>query len=226
MLKNINVVYDEIAVETISEDDFIITNITEKRIAQKEVKQQSIQQDLLFDLPVNSYEEIVPATQVAETTNEIGEVNVTAKEIKPIVRQVEKRYVLDDFDAQPTIGKSSTPAIKEEVEEALQFQVKTRTEEEINNIETTSEEVSPLSITISELQKRTKERREKMKGFNYKFNDQVSKNIDEIERQPAYKRLGVDINTGSNISKSDTELNTDNNDLLRSNNSFLHDNVD
>lgn len=65
-----------------------------------------------------------------------------------------------------------------------------------------------------------------MKGFNYKFNDQRIKNVDEIESQPAYKRLGVDIDSGSNISKSDTALNTDNNDLLRSNNSFLHDNVD
>jgi cell division protein FtsZ len=226
VLKNVNVVYEEIAVETISEDDFIITNITEQKIVQKEVKQQPIQQDLLFDLPVNSYEEIEPVNEVAETTNEIKNINVTAEEIKPQVREVEKRYVLDDFDAQPTIGKSSTPVIKEEVEEALQFEVKTKTEDDNNNIEASGEEVSPLSITISELQKRTQERRDKMKGFNYKFNDQVSKNIDEIERQPAYKRLGVDINTDSEISKSDTALNTDNNDLLRSNNSFLHDNVD
>ncbi len=226
ILKNINVVYDEIAIETISEDDFIITNITEQKVEQKEVKQQVVQQDLLFDLPVNSYEEIKPMTQIVETTNAIKNINVVAEEVKPQMHQIEKRYVLDDFDVQPTIGKSSTPIVKEEVEEELQFQVKTKTQEEINNIETTSEEVSPLDITISELQKRTQERREKMKGFNYKFNDQVSKNIDEIERQPAYKRLGVDINTGSDISKSDKALNNDNNDLLRSNNSFLHDNVD
>jgi cell division protein FtsZ len=226
ILKNINVVYDEIAIETISEDDFIITNITEQKVEQKEVKQQVVQQDLLFDLPVNSYEEIKPVTQIIETTNAIKNINVVAEEVKPQMHQIEKRYVLDDFDVQPTIGKSSTPIVKEEVEEELQFQVKTKTQEEINNIETTSEEVSPLDITISELQKRTQERREKMKGFNYKFNDQVSKNIDEIERQPAYKRLGVDINTGSDISKSDKALNNDNNDLLRSNNSFLHDNVD
>ncbi len=226
VLKNMNVVYDEIAIETISEDDFIITNISEEKVIQKEVKQQSVQQDLLFDLPVNSYEVIKPVAQIVETTNEIRNINVIAEEIKPKVSQIEKRYVLEEFNEQPTIGKSSTPVIKEIVEEELQFQVITKTQEEINNIEITSEEVSPLSITISELQKRTQERREKMKGFNYKFNDQVSKNIDEIERQPAYKRLGVDINTGSDISKSNTVLNTDNNDLLRSNNSFLHDNVD
>ncbi|WP_417799707.1 cell division protein FtsZ [Tenacibaculum sp.] len=224
-LKNIEVVYDEIAIETVSEDDFIITNIAEPKVEEREeVKEQPTQQDLLFDLPLNSYEEITPASHLVETTNEIKNIEVKAEEVK--YHKVEKRYVLDDFSAQPTIGKSSTPTIKEEVEEELQFEVKSKTQEEINNINTSSEEVSPLDLTISELQKRAQERREKMKGFNYKFNDQVSKNIDEIERQPAYKRLGVDIDAGSDISKSDTALNTDNNDLLRANNSFLHDNVD
>lgn len=222
-IKNINVVYDEIAIETISEDDFIITNITEPKVVE-EVKEQPIQQDLLFDLPLNSYEEIKPASHLVETTNEIKNIEVEAQEIK--FHQVEKRYVLDDFNVQPTIGKSSTPIIKDEVEEELRFEVKSKTQEEINNIEISSEEVSPLSLTISEVKKRSDERREKMKKFNYKFNDQASKNIDEIERQPAYKRLGVDIDARADISKSDTALNTDNNDLLRSNNSFLHDNVD
>ncbi|WP_271406921.1 cell division protein FtsZ [Tenacibaculum soleae] len=225
-IKNIDVVYDEIAIETISEDDFIITNVIEQNNVKKEEKQQPVQQDLLFDLPVNSYEEVNPEAPVVHTTNAIKNIDVVAEEIKPQTHQVEKRYVLDDFNVQPTIGKSSTPVIKEEVEEELQFQVRTKTQEEINNIETTSEEVSPLDITISELRKRAQERRENMKGFNHKFSDQVNKNIDEIERQPAYKRQGVDINAGANISKSDTALNTDNNDLLRSNNSFLHDNVD
>ncbi|MDP2541661.1 cell division protein FtsZ [Tenacibaculum discolor] len=223
-IKNIDVVYDEIEIETVSEDDFIITNIAEPKVEEREVKEQPTQQDLLFDLPLNSYEEIKPASHLVETTSEIKNIEVKAEEVK--YHKVEKRYVLDDFSAQPTIGKSSTPTIKEEIEEELQFEVKSKTKEEINNIDTSSEEVSPLDLTISELQKRAQERREKMKGFNYKFNDQVSKNIDEIERQPAYKRLGVDIDAGSDISKSDTALNTDNNDLLRSNNSFLHDNVD
>ncbi|MDB4252671.1 cell division protein FtsZ, partial [Flavobacteriaceae bacterium] len=100
---------------------------------------------------------------------------------------------------------------------------------EINEIAATSEEVSPMSLTITELQKRAEERRNKMKGFNYKFTDQMNKNIDEIERQPAYKRLGVSLDdTSSTISKSKTSLATDENEdiQLKSNNSFLHDNVD
>ena len=114
-------------------------------------------------------------------------------------------------------------------EEEIQFELKsTKPQSEINEIETESEEVSPLSLTIAELQKRAEERRQKMKGFNYKFTDQVNKNIDEIERQPAYKRMGVDLDDTTAISKSKTTLSSDDDDdiQLRSNNSFLHDNVD
>ncbi|CAL2101287.1 Cell division protein FtsZ [Tenacibaculum sp. 190130A14a] len=226
-IKNIDVVFDEITIENVSEDDFIITNVVEKKEEVREERPKVVQQDLLFDLPLNSYEEIKPASRLVNTTKEIQNIDVVAEEVKPVHQQVEKRYILDDFDVEPTIGKSSTPEIKNEiVEEELQFEVKTKTQEEINNIDTVSEEVSPLSLTISELQKRRNDRIETMKKFNYKFNDQVSKNIDEIERQPAYKRLGVDIDAGSDISKTETALNNDKDDLLRSNNSFLHDNVD
>ena len=56
----------------------------------------------------------------------------------------------------------------------------------------------------------------------------MNKNIDEIERQPAYKRLGVDLDdVNTAISKSKTSLTTENDEIkLKSNNSFLHDNVD
>ncbi|MFY0629914.1 MAG: cell division protein FtsZ [Flavobacteriaceae bacterium] len=234
LIKDIEVVYEEIEIENISEDDFIITNMTPEKEEVVEEPQEVIQADLLFDLPLNSYEEIKPEVETRfELTDDILEINVVdAVEIVAEKEDVvEKRYVLDDFDIEPTIGKSSSIGKVEEVaEEGLQFELKsTAPQAEINEIETESEEVSPLSLTISELQKRAEERRQTMKGFNYKFTDQMSKNIDEIERQPAYKRLGVDLDqTDATISKSKTSLSTDDNDdiQLKSNNSFLHDNVD
>jgi cell division protein FtsZ len=46
-----------------------------------------------------------------------------------------------------------------------------------------------LEMTIEEtLKLRADERRKKLKEFNYKFHNNVSK-IDEYEREPAYKRL-------------------------------------
>ena len=62
----------------------------------------------------------------------------------------------------------------------------------------------------------------------YKFN---SAKIDDIEKEPAYKRQGVNLEDAQHSSEtkaSRTSVATDDNDdiQLRSNNSFLHDNVD
>jgi len=230
LIANMDVVYEEIEIESISEDDFIITNATPV-IEEPEEVVEEVQTDLLFDLPLNQYEEIKPVEEEVrfELTEDI--LNMEVEDPVEIVAE-EKRFVLEDFDVEPTIGKSSTIIENEEEvveEEEMQFELKTtKPQAEINEIETESEEVSPLSLTISELQDRAEERRQKMKGFNYKFTDQMSKNIDEIERQPAYKRLGVDLDeTDAAISKSKTTLSTEDEDIqLKSNNSFLHDNVD
>ena len=235
VIKNSAVVYDEILSEDISEDDFIITNISP--VVEEEVKDESssIQPDLLFDLPINDFEEIkINKDEIRhELTPDILNFEVTdAQEI--IADKSDEsvtKHILEDFDIQPTIGKSSLiNKDSKELEQELQFELKTSIpQSEINEIEASSEEVSPMSLTITELQKRAEERRQKMKGFNYKFTDQMNKNIDEIERQPAYKRLGVNLDeSNSIISKSKTTLSTDDNDdiQLKSNNSFLHDNVD
>ncbi len=237
-IANMSLLFEEIGIETISEDDFVITDVTpkEEEIVIEEPKE--IQPDLLFDLPLNSYTEVKAEEEIRHNLQEEPVLNVNdievygAEEIVFERKEVEKRYVLEEFDAQPTIGKSSGFAekkimIEEEVEE-VQFELKTKTpQSEINKIETNSEEVSPLDLTINELQKRAEERRKKMKGFNYKFNDQMNKNIDEIERQPAYKRLGVDLDTNSSISSTKTSIQKDTEEInLKSNNSFLHDNVD
>ncbi len=228
-IKNTHVIYDEVVSRNISEDDFIITNVTP--VIEEAPVIKEVQQDILFDLPLNSFEEVKAETITFDLTDDIKNLKVIdAKEIKIEEEQVvEKRYFLEDFDAQPTIGKASV--INEEVaEDSLSFELKIATPPvEINEITTSSEEVFSLSLTISELQKRSEERREKMKKFNYKFTDQVNQNIDEIEREPAYKRMGVNLDEmDMAISKSRTTLSTDdNNDIqLRSNNSFLHDNVD
>ncbi len=232
-IKSIEVEFDEVTFEnynTIPATEFVITNVSKQQEINEEVEETpTIQQNLLFDLPLNSYEEIKPdhteKDELVQTTEAIKNIEVVAEEIKPVY---EKRYVLDDFDIQPTIGKSSVPAVDaKEEEDALKFEVRTKSSTESNDDNSSSEEASPLSLTITELQKRAKERREKMKGFNYKFSDQVNKNIDDIERQPAYKRLGVDLDTNTKISETKTPLDTSSDEFpLRSNNSFLHDNVD
>ena len=227
--------YDEISLDVVSEDNFIITDIT-PAIEEITEEPETSQADLVFDLPLNSYTEVKENEEIKFNLNE--EVVETRKdtpideteEITFGTKVKETRYVLEDFDAKPTIGKSSHITERETIvkEEEIQFELKTATAQAaVNAIETKSEEVSPLDLTISELQKRAEERRQKMKGFNYKFNDQLSKNIDEIERQPAYKRQGLDLNVDGPISRSKTAIQTDEDAInFKSNNSFLHDNVD
>ena len=92
-----------------------------------------------------------------------------------------------------------------------------------------SHESSPFEQSISaSTQQENEKRKEQLKKFNYAFKNSVHR-IEELERQPAYKRQGIDIsNEAPSNEGSRMSLDTDSNDQiqLRSNNSFLHDNVD
>lgn len=222
-ISNLQVDYDEVLPEVNEEVEFIINDTTTRVEVEEhnDAEDAAVEDHLIFDLPLNSYEEISPVESGGQMAKE--------KELETSFRsQQEKRYVLEDFNLEPTIGKSSqiSKSKVEEEEESFEFELKTKSVEPKES-EFDGEEVSPLSLTISELQKRAEERRKKMKGFNYKFNEQLNKNIDEIEKQPAYKRMGVDLEPNASISKSKTTIHTDENGIqLKSNNSFLHDNVD
>ena len=223
--------YESVEPDTISEDDFIITDTTkiEEPVAQQAPTMTS---NSLFDIPLNDYTEITKDEEIKFSLTNEKEVNVNDIEVlgaTEIVAKKETRYVLEDFDSEPTIGKSSQIIERKvEEEEEIQFELKTTTPQSvINEIDTLSEEVSPLDLTINELQKRAEERRKSMKKFNYNFNENLNKNIDEIERQPAYKRQGVDLDRNATISKVKTALKKDTDGIdFKSNNSFLHDNVD
>lgn len=151
----------------------------------------------------------VPVTEVAENG---------------VIRHSLEEYmeVENDFVATKTIEK-----VAEVVPEELNITMKKMDESTIASSE--FESISPMEMTIEEtLRARADERRRKLKEFNYKFHNNVSK-IDEYEKEPAYKRLGVELSTNqSNTNNSRISVGTDsNNDLqLRSNNSYLHDNVD
>ena len=88
---------------------------------------------------------------------------------------------------------------------------------------------SPFDQSIREsISLQNEKRKEHLKQFNYTFNNNINL-IEEMERQPAYKRLGFDLDGPvEDQAPSTLSLDNDSNDdiQLRSNNSFLHDNVD
>ena len=89
---------------------------------------------------------------------------------------------------------------------------------------------SPFDKSIKEsVTSENNKRKEHLKKFNHSFKHSLSK-IDEFEKQPAYKRMGLDLeqHSSSDSDESRISLDKDKNDdiQLRTNNSFLHDNVD
>ena len=141
----------------------------------------------------------------------------------------EKRYSLDDYmelEAHLGTAKEVTPETQERPEEEMVFEKKIV---ESPKAKPQEEALDPMEAPIEALLKeRADERRRKLRDFNYKFNNSINK-IEEIEKEPAYKRQGISLSEGPSEGRiSRTTLSTDSNEdtQLRSNNSFLHDNVD
>ncbi|WP_340065634.1 cell division protein FtsZ [Ascidiimonas aurantiaca] len=239
LLRNINVLYEEVPAV---EDDFIIIDTTAQLrdidvVDAQEVKAEEKKQiTLAFDMPFEASDE--ESTGKADNvvlfdlTDEVRNVDVNDPvEVIPVTeysKEGEKRYSLDDYMEVENQLTNAKPVVKDSgvTEEALKFNKRVEPEEEIAPLE--SEKVDPLYSSIKDtLKLRADERRKKLKEFNYKFQNNISR-IDEIEKQPAYKRMGIELEDKKENNSSRTSLGTDSNDdiQLRSNNSFLHDNVD
>ena len=87
--------------------------------------------------------------------------------------------------------------------------------------------INPVESPIVEgLAKRTEQRRIKLKKFNYKFTK--SPGISDLQSEPAYKRAGISLDDEIKSSISSSTLNHEDDGKIdvKSNNTFLHDNVD
>ncbi|RIV42830.1 cell division protein FtsZ [Flagellimonas pelagia] len=245
-IRNFNVFYEEVVPEYI-EDDFIIIEakniINNIEVIDAEVVSPKANEDqftLSFDMPLNAQVEEEDEKEHTITFNlddGIGDVKVNEYvEVKPVLEyrnQGETRYNLEEYmelENKLTGAKSMAETHEPKmVENELVFEKKTIKLETAQQHEETMDSLDPMNSPINEiLRERADERRRKLKNFNYKFQNNRS-SIDEIEKQPAYKRQGVDLNDVPREQKvSRTTLSEDSNDdlQLRSNNSFLHDNVD
>jgi cell division protein FtsZ len=225
------------------EEDFEITNMTvrEAEVITPEDEDGENQFSFTFDLPIPKKKEDPARVRTMEKIN-VNDIEIVGLEhIRPekTVKQDEEtvRHSLEEeFAPEINALKSVAQESDEENDENLNFELKvTRTENVENDVkeEISDKDISPLNLTIAELKDRAELRRKKMKDFNYKFINKLNHSIDEIENEPAYKRMGVDLSqvppsSEADNNKSRMSLGTDENDdiQLRSNNSFLHDNVD
>ena len=194
----------------------------------------------LFDDSSKNKEEILTND---EETEETSMVNVNEIEVVDYIEVVSTEESNDEGDiihelndhivVEPLIKENSDDSeIDVLVEEDFEMElIKKETEDKLEVVSSVEKEkiIDPLNSPIADLQvQRSKERRLKMKEFNYKFNNSK---IDDIEKEPAYKRHGINLEEVSHSSENNESrltLNLDENDdiQLRTNNSFLHDNVD
>ncbi|NHF60880.1 cell division protein FtsZ [Flavobacteriaceae bacterium TP-CH-4] len=249
-IRNFNVFYEEVIEEVaktdVRDDDFIIIDTNDvindievidpqEVVASKEDDQFAIS----FDMPLSKTSEDEEQNEENVITfsldDEVNDINVKDHvEVIPVLeynKNGETRYSLDDYmelENKLTGAKSKAEEFEPKiVEDELVFEKKTIPTEVTE--ENTAEEIDPMDSPIEALLKeRADERRKKLKDFNYKFQNNIN-SIEEIEKEPAYKRQGIDLSEQPKENKvSRTTLSEDSNDdiQLRSNNSFLHDNVD
>lgn len=246
-IKNLDVTFE--IVSPITDIDFTISSpeTPAVRQVQQPVQQQRVfereeQTTFSFDLPLFKQEPVrrEPVVEdnrvLFELTNETRDIKVNDPvQFVPVTEVSDNgiiKYSLEEYMEVENDLLASKPVekvVEDTIPEELNIILKPRVDFASQPDITTTSEVSPLELTIEEtLRLRAEERRKKLKEFNYKFHNNVSR-IDELEKEPAYKRLGIDLsNSQSNNTNSRISVGTDsNNDLqLRSNNSFLHDNVD
>ncbi|MFV8321323.1 cell division protein FtsZ [Flavobacterium sp. LB3P21] len=234
-IKNLDVTFE--IVSPITDIDFTISSpVAEVKAVQPKVIERQEQTTFSFDLPLFKAEPVAQVEEnkvMFELTSETRDIKVNeAVQFVPVTELSDNgiiKYSLEeymepehDFMAKP-VAKTPEVVIPAELNITMK-QVDTSV-----NTPVDFDAISPMEMTIEEsLRMRADERRKKLKEFNYKFHNNVSK-IDEYEKEPAYKRLGIDIsNNQANNTNSRISVGTDsNNDLqLRSNNSYLHDNVD
>ncbi|MBN8566962.1 MAG: cell division protein FtsZ [Flavobacteriales bacterium] len=188
-------------------------NTTNKIIEEEKPIYFDLTPDLTNEIKVNDPMQVIPMTEV----NETGVVRYSLEEYMEVENEL--------LASKPVVN-----IVEEPINEELNITLKKVESTPTAFSESFGENINPLNeLTIEEtLKMRADERRKKLKDFNYKFHTNSTR-LDELEKVPAYKRQGVELPNNTpqqNQSRMSLGLDSNNDAQLRSNNSFLHDNVD
>lgn len=246
-IRNLDVTFEIIS--PIKDIDYKVTTpeVKEMKVIEPIIEKEEEQITFTFDMPAmptfERKEEVKPVEAVEESrivfdlsSESVNEIVVNEPvEFVPVTELNEEgiiKYSLEEYMELENDLLNSKPAaavvVDEPIAEELNITMKQTETEKPQSFVSNFEDISPVEMTIEEtLKHRADDRRKKLKEFNYKFHNNPSK-IEEMEKEPAYKRLGVDLSHNTQDTNSRMSIGTDSNDdtQLRSNNSFLHDNVD
>jgi len=251
--KLMNVSDNEIVINEVEEPQTQIEFDFE--IVNNNVADEVVQEKKVFELGSeleDDYEEEV-VSRVNSSSNE-SEAQRTHPQVEPD-RFIDGsiRYSQDEYkelqnsieEAKPAVTNSfnnineSEDIIKEEEEPEMQIHiVKEPRQEVVKTVEkqvveepfTTQMPDNPTDFPLSKKDQIGRERRERLKRFNHNFKSRSMNpsSVDDLERQPAYLRAGVDLSSTQRNSASRYSIGSNGDDdvVLKRNNSFLHDNVD
>ena len=215
------------------EIESVLPAVNEIPVFEHQVVAKQEQVAFTFDLPLAKAEPEVDENKILfELTNETKNIVVNQPvQVVPMIELNENgviKYSLEEYMELESDLLTSKPVAEVQEPIAPELDITMKVAEPVA-FSPAYDEVSPIEMSIEEtLKHRADERRRKLKEFNYKFSNSSSR-IDEFEREPAYKRSGIDVTTNPLLNNSSrTSVGVDSNDdmQLRSNNSFLHDNVD
>jgi len=156
-----------------------------------------------------------------ELTEELDEVTPIYQELEIHTDELEFEVALDGSSDETTVTEFF---FQEEVETPVMLNLDD--EPVASTVTTQAEEMSKEE----EMYKRSRERILRLKELNYKMS--TPGGINDLEREPAYKRRNVTLenvpnSADSNISRLTLSMDdNDRNPEIRANNSFLHDRVD
>ena len=190
---------DEIEIEDIS------VNINEIDVIDPELVEIEDQVSLDFDMPLDKSKD------------------VKDKIIHELVEDVNDIIVNDPIHIIPVSEVDGSDTKKSGFDDYTKLKGKP----DLSKIKENKIVLNPLNSSIADgLAKRTEARKIKLKEYNYNFSK--AKKISEMEKEPAFKRAGINLEDNDTIKASRTSISEDSNGEtnLRTNNSFLHDNVD
>jgi cell division protein FtsZ len=180
-----------------------------------ETKAESNQNTIVFELSeetkkikVNEAVQFFPVTELGQ---------------EGIIKYTLEEEIVETFQPVATFQYATEP-----IDEEVNFTVKAVATNVTSENNFSLDVPSPVEMSIEEILKsRSEKRKNKLKSFNHTFNN--PNRIDDLEKEPAFRRQGLDVTSMPNQNnQSRMSIGMDSNDdiQLRSNNSFLHDNVD
>ena len=202
ILRDIEVEYEQVEYE---QEDYVTDN------------------ELINDIEVFDIEEVKSDDRVNSESNESEITDGLFSEkldLESVSENVE--FIKLDLDEEENLDENileNNDLIIDEKETSLEKETIMDISNENNHVFENPIELDPLD--------ENRLRRESLKKYNYVFKDGNS-SVEDLEKEPAYKRMGVQINSNINNQEveSKTILNENNEIEFPEPNSYLHDNVD